>query len=88
MNQVLRLTHTPVEQRPLPQARPMRRGKCLEHPLRTRARPHGRVEVGCLAHAPHEDLGLGDLSNAQRRLDFYARWHGLTEPRLKIWKAC
>lgn len=88
MNQVLRLPHMPVEQHSLPRARPMGRGQRQESRLRTRSRPHERVDVGCLAHAPHEDLGPVDLANAQRRIDFYSRWHGLTEPRLKIWKAC
>ncbi len=87
MNQVLRLTHTPFEQRPLPRARPMRRSALHEPQIRTRPRTHERVNVGCLAHAPHEDVGLSDLTNARRRLDFYSRWHGLTEPRLQIWKA-
>lgn len=84
MNQVPRLTHIPLTQRPLPRARPIRRAERLE--IHSRKRPQVRVEVGCLSHAPHEDLGPADLANARRRLDFYSRWHGLTEARLQIWK--
>lgn len=87
MNQVLRLTHTPVEQHPFPQARLIRRAERFMSRSRMRPRPDGGVNVGCLAHLPHEDLGLVDLANAERRIDFYSRWHGLKEPRLQIWKA-
>ncbi|SEM45274.1 hypothetical protein [Halomonas caseinilytica] len=87
MNPVLLLTHTPFGERRLPEARPVRRIARSEPLYRTGARTHDKVKVGCLSHAPHEDLGPVDLANAKRRLDFYSRWHGLAEPRLQIWKA-
>lgn len=87
MNPVSLLPYLPIAKRPLPRARPMRRNPRIELLYRTRPRVHDKVEVGCLSHAPHEDLGPGDLANAKRRLDFYSRWHGLTEPHLQIWKA-
>ncbi|QFT85170.1 hypothetical protein FIU88_09280 [Halomonas sp. THAF12] len=88
MNQVLRLTHRSVEQHSLPRARPMGHGQRQASRFLTRSHPHRRLAVGCLAHTPHDVLGLVDLANAERRRDFYSRWYGLTEPRLKIWKAC
>ncbi|MFG6177186.1 hypothetical protein ACGTN6_08085 [Halomonas sp. THAF12] len=87
MNQVLLLTHTPIERRPYHASRLARRAERIGQ--RFRKHPGGRekVEVGCLSHAPHEELGPVDLANARRRLDFYSRWHGLTEPHLQIWRA-
>ncbi|MDR5858436.1 hypothetical protein FZZ93_17020 [Halomonas eurihalina] len=92
MTPVLLLTHTPFEKHSLPKARPMRRTARIELLSRIRPRAHDRmkadkVKVGCLSHAPHEDLGPVDLANAKRRVDFYSRWHGLEEPLLQIWKA-
>lgn len=87
MNQVLLLTHTPFEKRPSPQARLVRRAERIGRLPRRRHRPHDKVEVGCLAHAPHEVQGPEELANARRLLDFYSRWHGLKEPHLQIWKA-
>lgn len=87
MNPVSLLPHLPIGNHTLPRARPMRRNTRIELLHRTRPRAHDKVEVGCLSHTPHEDLGPMDLVNAKRRLDFYSRWHGLEEPRLQIWKA-
>lgn len=87
MNPVLLLTHTPFEKRSFPRARPVRRAARIEPPSRIRPRTQDKVKVGCLSHAPHEDLGPVDLANAKRRIDFYSRWHGLEEPLLQIWKA-
>lgn len=87
MNLVLLLTHTPLEKRPLPKARPMRRTARTGQLPRTRLRSRDRVDVGSLSHAPHEDPGPADPANAKRRLDCHSRWHGLAEPHLQIWKA-
>lgn len=88
MNQTLQLAHVPAENQHA-QARIVRYTKHTLRlpPVSLSPRRHGKVEVGCLAHAPHEVMGPAEIANAKRRIDFYSRWHGLKEPLLQIWKA-
>nr|WP_300309517.1 hypothetical protein [Halomonas sp.] len=84
----LLLPHMPSEKHHYPKARIVRRALPFWRRPRAEAshQLHDKVEVGCLAHTYHEVVGPGEMENAKRRLDFYARWNGLKAPHLQIWK--